>query len=884
MWGKSNSAITTLIFLLLCCSAFVTIHSSSMGSEPLFEPIARSTYSYHNYTTLVDDMETLNETYPSVFELYNAQSKFGLQNCKDGYKVWIIRITNEALGFNKPEVLFIGGHHGNEKVSIEAAYYFAEWLVTNYEDDEHVQYLIDHREIYIMPVLNPWGWENDVREDGNNEDPNRDYPYANTSFNTALSTVGARAVHEIMTRHLFINAITWHSGLEAIYYAWGTPVHNTPTDEAPDTVAFYEQARIMSAEGGNFNGKYQFGSANEIGLGVRGAWSDYAYAATWDTQYTAPEYLTNGSRALAIGVEISSAYTPPTASLGNSEGVYEPGGDNDGYIPKNIRMALVLTDTAQPYINWKNRDNIPGTAYPGQNITLAWEVMGAASVDQTQMLFDDEYDGVAVETIDKYQTPQQSGRSGWYDDTFTEQITMPEEPGDYYFVVTATVDQNTQSQTSPEPAVEPQSLYVNLRTNESWSISNNGNSLEGQKVWYSETIKIKVKQPGWMGTVRYPETAESQETIAINWWVFTDSRFNVNRSEIFWGNNPDPRNESEYLGEGEVVWAHIDNVAKILNYTANITMPVEPDNYYFIANVIIEHRSNQSLIYEFWSSVIMIEVLLPPGGFKLNVTTPVVQYIGNMTQQIDITGVSVTCPELYSEPLDDTLLEVHQFYIFNENNIVLKTGELSWNGHNWQAQDVKVSALPEDEYYVIGYFEHQYGNGSNVHINGDTSEFEVNHIFVINPPTLDYTEGKFRSLNITNVTLKSSYAIQPEINLTNVIRYEFVIENYTTHWKPVMTGELNWTGEHWQALNINLSSYGKGEYRAKCYFLTNYHSDDHTSEFNITYIDENGDISEDEVCCEDSEISSYYVILAIGTLITIILVIFILFKNRKKIN
>ncbi|MCK5561597.1 MAG: hypothetical protein KAJ51_13425, partial [Thermoplasmata archaeon] len=349
-------------------------------------------------------------------------------------------------------------------------------------------------------------------------------------------------MHEIMTRHLFINAISWHSGLEAIYYAWGTPVHDTPTDEAPDTVAFYEQARIMSAQGGNFAGKYQFGPANEVVYGVRGAWSDYAYAATWDTKYTAPEYLTNGSRALAIGVEISDAYTPSPSSLGNSEGVYAPGGDNDGYIPKNIRMALALTDTAQPYINWKNRDNIPSTAYPGQNITFEWEVMGAASVDQTQMLYDDEYDGEPVATIDKYQTPEQLGWSGWYDKTFTEQIAMPEEPGDYYFVVAATVDQNSLAQTAPEPEVAPQSLYVNLRTNESWAISNNGNSLEGQKVWYSEVIKITVQDLGVVYITDYPELAVTKTTINLNWTVGVSTEFELNLTNIYWGNNSDPKN------------------------------------------------------------------------------------------------------------------------------------------------------------------------------------------------------------------------------------------------------------------------------------------------------------------------------------------------------
>jgi hypothetical protein len=829
-------------------------------------------------------MEALNTTYAAIFELTTAQSEFGLTDCKDEYKIWIIRITNEDMGFNKPEVLYIGGHHGNEDVGIETAYYFAEWLVTSYETDEHVQYLIDNREIYIMPAINPWGWENGVREDGNGEDPNRDYPYANTSYNQALSTISARAVHELMKRHLFISAISWHSGLQGIYYAWGTPVHDTPTDEAPDTVAFYEQARLMSVKGGNYGGKYTFGPANEEIYGVRGAWSDYAYAATWDTQYTAPEFLTNGSRSLAIGVEITNDPAPPESSLGNSQGVYDPGGTNDGLIPKNIRMALVLADTAEPYIDWKDREEIPSIAYPGQNITLEWEVMGAFKADETQLNYEVDWSNGAPSTIDQYQTTNQNGWSGWYGNTFSEQITMPQEPGDYYFVISAVVDQTSLEQTIPEPDIEPQSLYVNQRTNESWEVSNNGNIMNGQVVWYSEVIHIEVQESGFIYITDHPQVAETKTIVQLNWTVGVGSNYVINQTQILWGNSSDPMNSSKFTENGILVEEQIVDPNIIYSYFSNITMLLDPGQYYFIAKVRLDDIQTQAVHLELWSQVVEIVVGLPPDGYGLEVSTPVVEYTGNLTQQIDILGVEVSCPSLGIETCDANMLNIHQYTIYSNENIIFKKGDLSWTGLNWQAVDINVSSFPENYYYVTGYFEHDLGNGSNNHTSGDSSEFYLNHILIITQPVLEVTDGKMRILNITNVTIKNSYLIPPGVHIINITRFKYTIENYTNHWKPIMLGELNWTGGQWQALNINLSKYGKGEYRVNFYFYSSYHYQDYTVEFNITYTEVFEDPDEDGSDSEPDDISVYYVIVPVVIIILIMFFVYFLHKDRKKQN
>ena len=454
-----------------------------------------NSYQYHtSYESLVADMQNLNNNYPDIFELYTAQDAFGLPDVTSGlerYKTWIIRITNESTGFNKPEVLFIGGHHGDEPVSVEAAYYLAEWLAEHYDDDPFVHYLVDHREIYIMPVVNPYGWVHNQREDEHGYDMNRDYPYdfdysgGSSGSSQIFSTIGARAVHELTKRHLFINTISWHAGIEMIVYAWGCYAH-TGNTECPDDRAFYNQAKNMSEYAGPFHGYYVYGRANDILYACYGAYEDYAYAMSWDTPNADPSWPTEGCRSLTYCVEISNMKKPPEDMLGGRAGVYSPGGPEDGYIPKNIRMALLLTDIAEPYIKIIDA---PRFAATGQPISIKWEVWGALSTTETNIQW-----GTDPDPIHNYEwtTPIQSGGTAWQNVNYTQEIIMPTTPGVYYFVVRAKVDQDTLQQNNPDPNVKPQSFWVNMRTNDSWSVSNNGNTLQGHTNWYSEIFTIAV--------------------------------------------------------------------------------------------------------------------------------------------------------------------------------------------------------------------------------------------------------------------------------------------------------------------------------------------------------------------------------------------------------
>lgn len=62
-------------------------------------------------------------------------------------------------------VLIAGCHHAREWISVEIPFLIAEFLVNNYNADENVRRIVDARDIWIVPLINPDGHENSVLND-----------------------------------------------------------------------------------------------------------------------------------------------------------------------------------------------------------------------------------------------------------------------------------------------------------------------------------------------------------------------------------------------------------------------------------------------------------------------------------------------------------------------------------------------------------------------------------------------------------------------------------------------------------------------------------------------------------------------------------------------
>jgi hypothetical protein len=74
-----------------------------------------------------------------------------------GYDLRVLRLTNESIGGDKPDLWVEGAIHAREYTTAETATRFAEHLLASYGVDPDITWLIDHHEIHILLQTNPDG-------------------------------------------------------------------------------------------------------------------------------------------------------------------------------------------------------------------------------------------------------------------------------------------------------------------------------------------------------------------------------------------------------------------------------------------------------------------------------------------------------------------------------------------------------------------------------------------------------------------------------------------------------------------------------------------------------------------------------------------------------
>ncbi|MGZ3771010.1 MAG: M14 family metallopeptidase [Bdellovibrio sp.] len=202
--------------------------------------------AYHNYSELTEKLQTLTNQHSHISQL----SSIG--KSKEGRDIWAVRISGNLNNANAlPAVAFMGGHHAREHLSVELPIYYIEYLLTEYANgNPRIRNLVDSRDIYIIPMVNPDGAEYDIasgtyrswrknrspNDDGSfGVDLNRNYGFgwggggASTSPNSdiyrgpeAFSEPESRAVKNFVGSHDNITILlSFHTYSKLILYPWG---------------------------------------------------------------------------------------------------------------------------------------------------------------------------------------------------------------------------------------------------------------------------------------------------------------------------------------------------------------------------------------------------------------------------------------------------------------------------------------------------------------------------------------------------------------------------------------------------------------------------------------------------------------------------------------
>ncbi len=174
---------------------------------------------YHNYQQLTEKLQNLADENPDILRLYSAGSSV------NGRNLWYVKISDRAqFDENEPKLLYVGNMHGDEVVGREMMIKLIDKLVSEYQSNDEVKQLIDHSQIYIMPSMNPDGFENGSRFNQNYSDLNRDFPDFTTDPNDSQNgrEPETKAIMKLHNQHHFVLAINYHGGDVCFNLPWDT--------------------------------------------------------------------------------------------------------------------------------------------------------------------------------------------------------------------------------------------------------------------------------------------------------------------------------------------------------------------------------------------------------------------------------------------------------------------------------------------------------------------------------------------------------------------------------------------------------------------------------------------------------------------------------------
>ncbi len=331
-----------------------------MGPNPPFGK--GSMGGYHTYAEVVKIMDDLHKAFPAI-----VSAKWSIGKSVQGRDLWVQKISdNVNVDENEPEVYYDALIHAREPMSMECTLALMFWLAENYRKDPLATYLVNEREMFFLPVVNPDGyeynrsirpggggmWRKNRRKNGGGTygvDLNRNYPYKwggpGSSSNPGSATYRGTAPAsepEVKSILAFLSSRKFKVGFNSHTYSnlllrpWGW------TRGGPSNSAQYDMISRLAtrenhfpygpcgqilyvASGGAFDTFHQnygmYGFSPEIGSRGDGFWPA--------TSRILPLIQQNmwmfESMALTAGPAVSAEISAVKEVGGNRNGSFEPG-------------------------------------------------------------------------------------------------------------------------------------------------------------------------------------------------------------------------------------------------------------------------------------------------------------------------------------------------------------------------------------------------------------------------------------------------------------------------------------------------------------------------------------------------------------------------------
>jgi len=235
---------------------------------------------YYTWQEMQQRIDSLVNKYPALVQKIVLPT-----TTLEGRPLIVVKISdNVATDETEPEAFYSGLHHAREGMSMMNLFFFMQYLVENYATDNRIKELVDSRELFFLPCVNPDGyrynetsapsgggmWRKNRRVNGGGDygvDLNRNYNVDWGVTGSGISTshdpgddayVGPAAFSERETQAIRAFAETRHFTIAIDHHGYGnyyvTP-YGRPANHSftsPD-LSFYNYASALMAR---YNGYF----------------------------------------------------------------------------------------------------------------------------------------------------------------------------------------------------------------------------------------------------------------------------------------------------------------------------------------------------------------------------------------------------------------------------------------------------------------------------------------------------------------------------------------------------------------------------------------------------------------------------------------------------
>lgn len=200
---------------------------------------------YHTYAETLAELQAVASRSP-IASLHDIGDTWEKTQGTANRDLWAIHLTGKGVPAQKPGIVFLGNHHARELVTVEMPLLLVKLLTENYGKDPEITRLLDTRDIWIVPMVNPDGhilaeegqnWRKNTHIHGRyrGTDLNRNYGFqwggggASTSPSSdtyrgesAFSEPETQAVRDFIKSHSNLKIMmSYHSFSNLILWPWG---------------------------------------------------------------------------------------------------------------------------------------------------------------------------------------------------------------------------------------------------------------------------------------------------------------------------------------------------------------------------------------------------------------------------------------------------------------------------------------------------------------------------------------------------------------------------------------------------------------------------------------------------------------------------------------